>query len=99
MFPGQVLEGLQGIGDKHHGLVTMVVVIYLLVVDHGQGATLVKRLGCKLVAVKRFAFQGNEDAALGAVATISRDARMLLVDGVKFFAIHNLFILFATKLQ
>ena len=56
VFPGQVLEGLQGIGDKHHGLVAMVVVIYLLVVDHGQGAALVERLGCKLVAVKRFAF-------------------------------------------
>ena len=35
MFPRQVFKGLQGVGCEHHLLVTMIVVIYLLVVDHG----------------------------------------------------------------
>ena len=33
----------------------MIIVIYLLVIDYGQGTTLVKRLCRKLVAVKQFA--------------------------------------------
>ena len=63
----------------------------MLVIDNGDGTTLVEGLVGKLVAVKRFAFQGNENTALRTLAAIGSDDRMLLVDFVKFFAVHILF--------
>ena len=77
----------------------MIGVIDLLIAHDGDGTTLVKRLGGKLVAVKRFALQGDKYAALGALAAVGGDDRMLLVDSVKFFAVHNLFTLFAANLH
>ena len=87
-----VLVGLQCVGDENHLFVTVIAVIYLLIVDDSDGATFVQGLGCKLVAVKRFALQGDKDAAFGTIAAIGSDYGMLFVDFVEFLAIHILFI-------
>ena len=76
----------------------MIVVINLLVADDGNCTTFLKSLSGKLVAVKRFALQGDENAALRALAAVSGDDRMLLVDCVKFFAIHNDDLIFCHKI-
>ena len=90
VFACHVLVGLQRVRDKNHLLVTGVVVVDLLVVDDGDGTALVQSLCGKLVAVKRFALQGDKYAALGALAAVGGDDRMLLVDCVKIFAVHNM---------
>ena len=80
VFARHVFVGLQRIGNKNHLFVTVVGVIHLLVVNDGNGATLVQCLGRKLVAVKRFALEGDKDAALGAFTAVGGDDRMLLVN-------------------
>ena len=49
-------------------------------VNDSVGTTLVEGLLRKLVAVERLAFQGDEDAPLGAVAAVGRDDGVLLIE-------------------
>ena len=99
MFTRQILVGLQRVRDKNHLLVTMIGIIYLLIANDGNSTAFIKSLAGKLIAVKRIALQGNKNAALGTVAAVGGDGRMLLIDCVKFFAIHNLYINFRAKIQ
>ena len=94
-----VLVGLQCVGHEYHLPRAVIVVIHLLIADDGHSTTLVKRLCCKLVAVKQVALQCDENAAFRTVAAVGGDDGMLLVDSVKFLAVHILIVLFAAKVQ
>ena len=85
MLACQHLQYLQHVGYQqqpplHHQL--RMVDGQLLVVYHGQPAALLQSLHGKLVAVEVAALQGEEDAALGAVATVGRYHRMLCVQRI-----------------
>ena len=56
VYPCQLLEGLQGIGNFYEAVVST----FGSPFDHGIGCTLLKGCSCKVVAVKIFTLQGKE---------------------------------------
>ena len=61
---------------------------YLRLVDNRIRASLLQCLNSKLVSIKRFAFQSEEDTTLRTITAIGGDAGVLLVKFIKFLYIH-----------
>lgn len=58
-------------------------------IHHGVGATLFQRFGGEGVSVEVFAFQGDEERALRAVAAVCADAGALPKNTVERGNVHN----------
>ena len=81
----QQLQGLQRVADGYEALAQRGIGLGqsgAVITDDGQGAALLQGLQGEAVAVEVVAFQCQEDAALGAVAAVGGDARVLLVQSV-----------------
>ena len=98
MLAGQGLEGLQAIVNEDEAFLILCIMCALCIVHNGVGTALFEGGDCEFVTVESLAFKGEEDGALGAVAAVSRDAGMLLIESIKFLDIHKLRD-FCAKLQ
>jgi hypothetical protein len=79
MMGGQILQGLQHIGNEDKSVVLL---RDIGIIHNGEGTTLLEGLKGIVVSVERLALQGKENAPFRALAAIRRNNRMLFVNGI-----------------